>query len=88
VVLFGVKLGLALREEHRLRVFENRVLRRTFGQKMDEVTGGWRKPHNEELHIKYFIQYIFPSLKISHRNIDCPPLHPCSLRCAATPNVQ
>jgi hypothetical protein len=45
-----VKLGvLTLREEHRLRVFENRVLRRIFGQKRDEVTGEWRKLHNEEL---------------------------------------
>jgi hypothetical protein len=41
---------LTLREEHRLRVFENRVLRRIFGAKRDEVTGGWRKLHNEELH--------------------------------------
>jgi uncharacterized membrane protein len=37
-------------EEHRLRVFENRVLRRIFGPKRDEVTGEWRKLHNEELH--------------------------------------
>jgi hypothetical protein len=42
-------LSLTLREEHRLRVFENRVLRRIFGPKMDEVMGGWRKLHNEEL---------------------------------------
>jgi hypothetical protein len=42
--------SLALREEHRLRVFENRVLRRIFGPKRDEVTGGWRKVYNEELH--------------------------------------
>jgi hypothetical protein len=42
-------LSLTLREEHRLRVFENRVLRRIFGRKRDEVTGGWRKLHNEEL---------------------------------------
>jgi hypothetical protein len=39
--------------EHRLRVFENRVLRRIFGPKRDEVTGGWRKLHNEELHNLY-----------------------------------
>jgi hypothetical protein len=45
----GVKLGLTLREEHRLRVFENRVLRRIFGPKRDEVTGEWRQLHNEEL---------------------------------------
>jgi hypothetical protein len=37
--------------EHRLRVFESRVLRRIFGPKRDEVTGEWRKFHNEELHI-------------------------------------
>jgi len=42
-----------LREEHRLIVFENRVLRRIFGRKMDEVTGEWRKIHNEELNGKY-----------------------------------
>jgi hypothetical protein len=47
------KWSLTLREEHRLRVFESRVLRRTFGQKRDEVTGGWRKLHNEELHNFY-----------------------------------
>jgi hypothetical protein len=44
---------LTLKEEHRLRVFENRVLRRIFGPKRDEVTGGWRKLHNEELHNLY-----------------------------------
>jgi hypothetical protein len=42
-----------LREEHRLRVFENRMLRRIFGPKRDEVTGDWRKLHNEELHNLY-----------------------------------
>jgi hypothetical protein len=42
-----------LREEHRLRMFENRVLRRIFGPKRDEVTGEWRKLHNEELHNFY-----------------------------------
>jgi hypothetical protein len=39
--------SLTLREEHRLRVFENKVLRRIFGPKRDEVTRGWRKLHNE-----------------------------------------
>jgi hypothetical protein len=39
-----------IKEEHRLKVFENRVLRRIFGPKRDEVTGGLRKLHNEELH--------------------------------------
>jgi hypothetical protein len=42
--------SFTLREEHRLRVFENRVLRRIFGLKRDEGTGGWRELHNEELH--------------------------------------
>jgi hypothetical protein len=54
VVLHGCETwSLILREEHRLRVFENRVLRRIFGPKRDEVTGGWRKLHNEELHNLY-----------------------------------
>jgi hypothetical protein len=54
VVLYGCEtLSLTLREEHRLRVFENRVRRRIFGPKRDEVTGGWRKLHNEELHVLY-----------------------------------
>jgi hypothetical protein len=42
-----------LKEEHRLRVFENRVLRKIFGPKRDEVTGEYRKLHNEELHYLY-----------------------------------
>jgi hypothetical protein len=42
-----------IREEHRLRVFENRVLRRIFGPKRDEVTGEWIKLHNEELRDLY-----------------------------------
>jgi hypothetical protein len=46
-------VSLTLREENRLRVFENRVLRRIFGPKRDEVTGEQRKLHNEELHILY-----------------------------------
>jgi hypothetical protein len=54
VILYGCEtLSLALREEHRLRVFENGVLRRVFGPKREEMTGGRRKLHNEELHILY-----------------------------------
>ena len=54
VVLYGCEAwSLTLREEHRLRVFENRVLRRVFGPKRDEVTGEWRKLHNEELNDLY-----------------------------------
>jgi hypothetical protein len=45
--------SLTVREEHKLGVFENRVLRRIFGPKRDEVTEGWRKLHNEELHNLY-----------------------------------
>ena len=44
---------LTLREECSLRVFENRVLRRIFGPRRDEVTGDWRKLHNEELNDLY-----------------------------------
>jgi hypothetical protein len=46
-------LSLTLREERRLRVFENRVLRGIFGPKSDEVTGEWRQLHNEELNDLY-----------------------------------
>ena len=54
VVLHGCEnWSLSLREESRLRVFENRVLRRVFGPKKDEVTGEWRKLHNEELNDLY-----------------------------------
>jgi hypothetical protein len=50
VVLYGCETwSLSLREEYRLRVIENRVFRRIFGPKRDEVTGEWRKLHNEEL---------------------------------------
>jgi hypothetical protein len=54
VVLYGCETwSLTLRKEHRLRVFENRVLRRIFGPKRDEVTGECRKLHNEEIHNLY-----------------------------------
>jgi hypothetical protein len=45
--------SLTLQEEHRLRVFENMMVRRVFGPKRDENVGGWRKLHNEELHNLY-----------------------------------
>jgi hypothetical protein len=48
--LYNIK---SLKEELRLRLFKNRVLRRIFGPKRDEVTGEWRKLHSEELHILY-----------------------------------
>jgi hypothetical protein len=54
VVLYGYETwSLTLREEHRLRVFENRLLRKIFGPKRDEVIGDWRKLHNENLHNMY-----------------------------------
>ena len=46
-----------------MRVFENRVLRRKFGSKRDEVTGEWRKLHNEELNDLYSSPYIFRVIK-------------------------
>jgi hypothetical protein len=52
--LYGYETwSLTVREEHKLRVFENRVLRRIFVPKTDGVTGGWRKMHNEELYNLY-----------------------------------
>ena len=54
VVLYGCGTwSLTLREERRQRVLENRVLRRIFEPKRDEVIGEWRKLHNEELHDMY-----------------------------------
>jgi hypothetical protein len=51
MVLYGWQnFYLILREENRLRVYENTFLRRMFGPRRDEVTGGWRKSHNVELH--------------------------------------
>jgi hypothetical protein len=64
VVPYGCETwSLTLRQEHRLRVFENRVLRRIFGSKTDEVTGGWRKLHNEELHDLYSSPSIIRMIK-------------------------
>jgi hypothetical protein len=54
VVLYGCEnWSLTLREECRLRVFENKVLRRIFGPRRDEVTGEWRRLHNKELYAVY-----------------------------------
>jgi hypothetical protein len=54
---------VTLREEHRLRVFENRVLRRIFGPRRAEVSGGWRKMRNEELHNLYSKPNIIGAIK-------------------------
>jgi hypothetical protein len=54
VVLYGCEIwSLILWEEYRLRVFDNRVLRRISGPKRDEIKGDWRKMHSEELHTLY-----------------------------------
>jgi hypothetical protein len=55
--------SLTLRKKHGLRVFENRVLRRIFGPKRDEETGGWTKQHNEELHNLYSSPSIVRTIK-------------------------
>jgi hypothetical protein len=63
VVLYGCETwSLSLREEHRLRVFENRVLRRIFGPKREE-DGPWRKLHNDELHSLYSSPNIVRAIK-------------------------
>jgi hypothetical protein len=64
VVLYGCETwSLTLREEQRLKVFENRVLRRIFGPKRDEVTGDWRKLHSGELHNLYSSADIIRQIK-------------------------
>jgi hypothetical protein len=68
VVLYGCETwSLTLKDEHRLRVFENRVLRRIFGPKRDGVTGEWRRLHNEELNDLYSSPNIIRVIK-SRRN--------------------
>ena len=64
VVLYGCETwSLTLREERRLSVFENRVLRRVFGPKRDEVTGEWRKLNNEKLSDMYSLPNIVRVVK-------------------------
>jgi len=64
VVLYGCETwSLTLREERRLRVFENRMLRRVLGPKTDEVTGEWTKLHNEELSDLYSLPNIVRVVK-------------------------
>ena len=64
VVLYGCETwSLTLREEHRLRVFQNKVFRKIFWSKKDEITVEWRKLHNAELHALYSSLNIIRSLK-------------------------
>jgi hypothetical protein len=71
MVLCGCEAwSLTLKEERRLRVFENRVLRRVFGPKRDEVTGEWRKLHNEELNDLYFLPKIVLLLRYSKFDLN------------------
>jgi hypothetical protein len=64
VVLYGCETwSLTLRDELRLRMFENRVLRRVFGSKRDEITEKWRKLHNEELSDLYSLPNIVRVVK-------------------------
>ena len=64
IVLYGCETWtLTLREEHRLRAFENKVLRKILGAKRDEITGEWRKLHNAQLHALYSLPNIIRNLK-------------------------
>jgi hypothetical protein len=64
VVLYGCETwSLTLRDERRLQLFENRVLRRVFGSKRDEVTGEWRKLHKEDLRDLYSLPNIVRVVK-------------------------
>jgi hypothetical protein len=80
VVLYGWETWcLTLREEHRLRVFKNRVLRGIFGPKRDEVIGGCRKLHNEELDNVYWLRisppFVEPKVRYCfHKNPTMEPI--------------
>jgi hypothetical protein len=70
VVLYGCETwSLTLREERRLRVFENMVLRRVFGPKRDEVTGEWKKLHNDELNDQYCSPNILQAIKFEKNEV-------------------
>jgi hypothetical protein len=67
--------SLTLREEHRLRVFENRILRRIFGPKIYEITGKLRMLHNVELHILYSSPNIIRQIKSRRMRFSSPMWH-------------
>ena len=65
ILLYGCGTwSLALKEERTLRVFENRVLRRVFGPKRDEVRGEWRRPRNEKLYALYSLPNFILVIKL------------------------
>ena len=67
--------SLTLREEHRLRVFENKVLRKLFGTRRYKITGEWRKLHNAELHAVYSSPNIIRNqLAVLAQMVACLPL--------------
>jgi len=73
VVLYGCETwSLTLWEERRLRVFENNVLRRIFGRKREQVTGEWRKMHNEELNDLYSSPNIVRVIKLRKMRLVVP----------------
>jgi hypothetical protein len=64
-VILRLKLCLTLREEHRLKVLQNRLLKKIFVSNWDEATGGWRKIHNEKLHDFYVSPDIIRVVELS-----------------------
>jgi hypothetical protein len=73
--------SLTLREEHRLRVFENTVLIRIFGPKRDEVTGKWRKLHNKELNDLHSSPNIIRVIKLGRMRCGAPNTYGVEQRC-------
>ena len=89
VALYGCETwSLTLREERRLRVFENMVLRRVFGPKRDEVTGEWRKLHNEELRDLYSVPNILRVVKSRRMGWGECGAHGGGERCGQVSNVE
>jgi hypothetical protein len=72
VVLYGCETwSVMLREEHRQEMLEDRLLKKIFGPKRDEVTGEWRRLHNEELHDLYCLPHIIWVIKKNEMGSVC-----------------